>query len=245
MLAEIENKNDEKIINEIEKDYIFLQDWLNECSSYILGVILADGYLNPISDPAGKRLTLDLAIKDVDYLIKLAIWLGIKKIKYRMDKSGNIVSAKFRFYGAKALEPLYKMNLHVSKSTKFDESIFNYVPQKYKSHFLRGIFDGDGCMYLRKNENRGTLSFHMGNREVLERIKKEFHDKLGIIKGSIRCHKDSKNKWTLEYNSRVDIVKILDYMYTDHEKSFWLPRKKEKGDIYKERNSKNEVSIII
>ncbi len=108
---------------------------------------------------------------------------------------------------------------------------FPNIKEDLYSHFIRGYFDGDGCISINsRNEKKWIKSksiyktykrigydFNiLSTKEMLESIKNIFVKKLNINCKIIKRHKSrDNNNYTLIILGRKQIKKTLDYMYYD------------------------------
>lgn len=110
---------------------------------------------------------------------------------------------------------------------------FPNVEDKFKKHVIRGIFDGDGSVYvnrtstnykgIRKTYTYINASITTGSEKMGIKLKEIFNAN-GIGATII---KDSRGKsvWYVKIYSRENIRKLFDYLYNDSE--VFLKRKKD------------------
>lgn len=116
--------------------------------AYWLGFIFADGYQN------GQELVLNLQPKDAEHLKKLKKSLQSEhNITIHPENENNYGKASFRVYSSKLCEDLNKMGCMQAKSKILT---FPNLKSEFISDFIRGVFDGDGCVYIDK---RGYKAF--------------------------------------------------------------------------------------
>lgn len=181
-----------------------------EEKAYWLGFIFADGY---VSD--NNNFEISLGIKDKSHLLKLSNLI-----------SKNITEDSFRcrlgIKNKKLVEDLNKYGVIPRKSLilKFPTNINNLLI----SHFIRGYFDGDGCIYYGKSELRSSsMSVTLlGTLNMLQNIEKHSNIKVSYQHDK-RHHQDCHS---FRISKTIDIIKILDYMYKDS--TIYLDRKYEK-----------------
>ena len=100
----------------------------------------------------------------------------------------------------------------------------NVVPNNLIRHFIRGYFDGDGCVFFRtykvldKRVNKKidsknyTLNF-VGTKEFLLKIKT-------ILSSELQTNKDIEirpkgKSYQLSYGGSTNFIKIFEYLYSD------------------------------
>lgn len=114
----------------------------------------------------------------------------------------------------KIYNDLFELGLYPNKSLTVN---FPKIPQKYLGHFIRGYFDGDGCIYFEKRKgSKGQLIikrirtiFTSGSKKFLEEMDNVLSG-IGIDNGKIYL---SKRSYQSMYNTK-DSIKIFKLIYT-------------------------------
>lgn len=107
--------------------------------AYAVGLLTTDGNLSK----DGRHL--DLTSKDIEQLENFKKCIGLKiKISWKTSGYSGKKYPRIQFGNVKLYRWLLKIGLMPNK-TKIINQI--KVPDKYFFDFLRGHFDGDGCMY--------------------------------------------------------------------------------------------------
>ena len=121
------------------------------------------------------------------------------------------------------------------KENKSMDVPFPDVPYKYLPDFIRGYFDGDGCVYQRKN-GRFVCTFVCGSKEFLETIYQKIKDTSPYIGGYF--YKENKY-YRLSFGS-ADTARIAKFIYSRRNGELRLHRKYNKmmqsGVKYKKWN---------
>ena len=100
------------------------------------------------------------------------------------------------------------------------------LPEELYPHFIRGYFDGDGCIPHSMVDYSTNM---VGTKEVLSKFQ-EILDKQSI-KTTLRIHTNNgKNTYMLRTNSKLNSKLFLDYIYQNSE--LYLYRK---SDLYKKK----------
>lgn len=204
----------------VNNDYF--KTW-NHNMAYILGFLLSDGYV-------GKTF-ISFVVQKVDEEILQFIQKEISPSRpitdrNRLDARSNKYShcACIKINSETIIEDLRKLGVRPLKKNR--NSIPN-IPKEYIWDFIRGIFDGDGSIQLRKLERSYKGDFRAGrvkitfpNLEFLETLKKDFLMDLGsIVKSSTsNCY-----HWNL--SDRKKIIALFSQIYNGN---FSLSRKSEK-----------------
>ena len=99
---------------------------------------------------------------------------------------------------------------HINKT---NEAAFpNTLPEIYYKDFVRGIFDGDGCLQLQDKIYHCRFDLTSASKEFLEEIRPIItaHAKTNGYLG-----KETKyDVWHLNYSGH-QVVQILDWLYND------------------------------
>lgn len=194
-----------------------------EESFYLAGFIAADGCINQNL----TMLTIDLSLKDADYLQTL-IKLLMPNRPYRVGKSSNKLYdiARFTIYSKTIVSDLKRFNITPRKSLTYQFPI-HLANHPLLKHFLRGYMDGDGCWKLHKKENmvtRVSLSV-LGTYHLISNFKLALEINCNFVsKAAIRQPKNQKIH-ELEYGENQICATIYNYLYDGA--TIFLPRKKE------------------
>jgi len=187
----------------------FFKTWSRN-SSYVLGFIYADGHLEDASYLRGKYLRFTSTDRSL-----------IEKIKKSLNSDHTIVVIagsgnrkaiyRLRIGSHKIYNDLENIGLHPRKSLDIK---FPYVPYSFLSDFVRGYFDGDGCIAFEKVKNRPynrlKVIFTSGSKDFLESLSKKLKQR---CIGKIGRVYDSHQSYQLIYNSVV-AAKLLEFMYS-------------------------------
>ena len=120
--------------------------------AYWLGFITADGYVVNNEQHRNHELGIEIGIKDINHLKKFASAIktdqevGIRKktpfINKGYDKEYNMCF--LRLYSKSLVESLEKYNIVQNKTY---DLVFPSINDKYVWDYIRGYFDGDGCVF--------------------------------------------------------------------------------------------------
>lgn len=216
-----------------ECDKFFFETIDNEIKAYWLGVMFADG--NVSLNPSGTgQVFISSVDKDwIDQFRKHIHYTG--KLRKETHKHYHKDIWKLHITNDKLFQDLCKIGCvpHKSKIIKFpiiDDSLVH--------HFIRGYFDGDGCVSIHKylsGKNITTLnsSICSGSKEFLEILMQYIP-----VKHNVLHH---RNKVYIVTYGVKDSYSFYNYMYSDA--TVYLERKKIKFEEYaKERRSTTIIS---
>lgn len=196
----------------------------NERKAYFLGLLYADGCVSKdgcvsisLSGEEDKHI-LDEFIKDI---------CPNKKMEFLFPKGGH-KAYRVSLRREKLVNSLIKLGCIPRKSLKL-KSIPN-ISSSLIRHFIRGYFDGDGC--ITKNKKGMSVSI-VGTKKFLKEIK----DRLGeaeIISFIYKTSSKSGKTFVLKFGSKKSIDLFYDLLYKDT--SIFLIRKKNKFNyLYENR----------
>lgn len=208
-----------------------------EDKAYWLGFIAADGYISK-TKYKNDVLGISLAVKDYSHLEKFK-----KSISYTGDIKEYISSgyAKSK-YSRIAIRDSNVVNDLLSHGIKYNKSLtldFDsiLVPDFLMNHFIRGYFDGDGCItysiHNKYKDRRYAIKF-CGTKSVLQGI--DLYLPVKKTHKLSKRKKDQKDNYGLEIGGNNQVMDILEYMYSNS--NIFLDRKHERYiDFLQYRNS--------
>lgn len=194
-------------------NFHFFDKW-SEDLAYIIGFTMADGCISE------NRLSYGVNIKDIAILEFIKNKLAPEHSIFIRDEYRNTTlcrCARLRIGSIKLCNMLSNYNIIPQKTGK--EKLPD-IPIEYRKDFIRGLFDGDGCVNI-SNKTTTQLTFQIcsSNRNFLSEIKSISFD-YGYI------HRKGPNCWAWYIYKQSDIANIYKYMYDSN--GFCLLRKKEK-----------------
>lgn len=118
----------------------------SEEKAYFLGLMYSDGYI--FSSKHTKGLGIQLQEPDKELLIKFNQCLKsnypLMVVKRLDENHQNCI--RLYGYSKKIAEDLTKQGCFENKTKKLQFPSCNQVPSNLIHHFIRGYFDGDGCV---------------------------------------------------------------------------------------------------
>lgn len=214
----------DKTFKTIEKrKYIFNLNYFEkidtEDKAYFLGFLYADGC---VSKDAVK---LELKSYDKHILESFREKIGAKnkELKYRKSSDTYVIY----FNSKKMIDDLKKLGCTPRKTSTLTFPTHEQVSDCLIHHFMRGYFDGDGCIY-ESSKKSGTNTFSVvGNINFVCDYKNTLFKKIGK-KNDVRLymHKKSVGISSLYVGGNLQIEKIYDFLYKNA--TLFLFRKKNK-----------------
>ena len=192
-----------------------------EDKAYFLGLIYSDGCLLNNQDDYRYKVTLKLHNKDKDILEKF-----IKCVNGEMDLwfHGQRKMCEVSLSGKKIVNDLQDKGVYSNKTfiLKYPE-----LDKDLERHFLRGYFDGDGCIRIntdkRDGSKRGDLRIVGGSVEMMDSINQRMNVLFGTNINKLYGPKNKDYKF-IGWAGMKDIEKIYEGFYTNA--SLFLNRKK-------------------
>jgi hypothetical protein len=181
-----------------------------EKKAYWLGFIYADGSIYKSNDNVSNHLVIKLSSKDKGHLDKFKNDFNLPHdIKLRKENGfgGGFESARIRITSKELVNDLIGHGCVPNKTfiiqfPQIDETLYN--------HFIRGYFDGDGCISTTDNQNQITI---LGNYDFLSSIQNILIEKCKLNKTKI----SKKNKvYSLHYGGNLNSRKFGDFLYNNY-----------------------------
>ncbi len=127
----------------------FFKTWSRD-SAYVLGFIFADGHLEDAPYIRGKYVRFTNT--DRSLIEKIKNSLGSSHKIVIVPASGNKKEKYILRIGShKIYNDLERLGLHPRKSLDMEFPLISY---RFLSDFVRGYFDGDGCVSIAKKKDR-------------------------------------------------------------------------------------------
>lgn len=214
-----------KFLKVHEIDETFFKSIEREEQAYVLGFLYADGcnYIHK-SDRCVSFTQLE---QDKDILDKIRIAMKFTNPNYckEVQKTNNKISYTLNIYNRIISEDAEILGVVSNKSLVLQFPTF--IPEDLMRHFIRGYFDGDGCIWEGKpkidSKNRfihnmkftftGCYSFINSLQDYLVEHLGFKKTKLNFSKAKNPNNNTSENVCTMEYSGRKQIEKFYHYLY--------------------------------
>lgn len=198
---------------DVNHDYFEVIDTENK--AYWLGFLYADGYVT-----RKQYVGLALHVKDKDHIVKFKNDIESEHpiATYRCETSyGKTEYARLCFVSPKMCNDLIKHGCILSKTLSLEPPLF--LDSSLISAFIRGYFDGDGCVTTggRKNPKMTIV----GNKEILQWMNEQLP-----APGPLQF--DRRKPYVAEiYNTDTKAIINLEWIYADAK--IFLDRKHKKA----------------
>jgi intein-encoded DNA endonuclease-like protein len=191
----------------------------SEFEAYFLGLMITDGTVHSKRNAAA--ISLLEADKNVLEIFSNFVY-GQNACKIYNVKNSNNKCCKLSFYNKELKDNLIKHGCCPRKTFVTTYPEVNGL----HDHFIRGLFDGDGCIYISKNERAkvifvGTKALEDGIINMTNNIYN-----LNINYSFYQGKKYKKNICEMTINRKEDVRTFLNFIYKDA--TVYINRKYEK-----------------
>lgn len=156
--------------------YNLFDEW-NEKVAYLLGFIMADGYIQ-LKDHGGNSNTLQINanVRDIDIIYKIAAALKYRgniyhKCRFRKDRDQTEYDVGIQINNKWMIQQIHNKGIPLQKKS-YTATFPNDIPKVLIRHFIRGLIDGDGWISwgLRKaNKNFYSILVGLcGTKNIIE-----------------------------------------------------------------------------
>ena len=122
---------------------------------------------------------------------------------------------------------LLKLGISPNKTMSVN---YPLIPENLQNHFMRGVFDGDGCISIhhdkRDNSDRGQVNICSGSFDFIEKYVDNMVKYCGVKKNNIRQPKGTY--YVIDWGGLSDVESVYEFLYK--ESNIFLKRKKETYD---------------
>jgi intein-encoded DNA endonuclease-like protein len=177
----------------------------NKSLGYLFGAIVGDGTINISKSTHMPRFKLNVKDKDFANSFANAIY---NICNYRPPI--NIYYAPYRKYKHNYCNNLYyKVSFHSDSFYKLYNKKFDNIINKYPINFLKGVYDAEGYVTLRKDKKHFVIGLGMTNKKIIYLIRKHL-DKLNIThKLFIARTRTTNRPYYKIYISNTDSIELF------------------------------------
>jgi intein/homing endonuclease len=203
--------------------------------AYFLGFCFADAY----NSQSVNSFKIALKSDDVDHLKKFARLLSYpeEEVSTHINLIQKINTCNITLHSKYFCSQMAKLGCPQAKSLIIKYPI--WMPDDLHVHFIRGLFDGDGSLTKRKN-NEWKFSI-AGTLDICNSIKKIINNKLNI---QTAIYPPSSNVHEIQTNGNEKILKITNWLYFNSTPDMRLDRKFEKYKELKFQQENKQKKII-
>ncbi len=218
-------------------DLDFFENIDKEEKAYFLGFLYADGHI--LSKGNGVSITLQEDDKEILEQFSKLIYGSVKLTNQEHNLKNNKIGKyiNLAFYGEKIHSDLIKWGC-TSKKT-FTITFPNNLPNNMYRHFIRGFFDGDGCISI--NKDGATIIDITSNEDFLKGLSDYLVTNENIKFTNIynKISNTETNTRFMQSKSISVVNQFMSYLYKDS--SIFIKRKYNKYLEFKKIN-KNKIN---
>lgn len=200
----------------------------SEEKAYWLGFIYADGYIS-IASSGQKVFGISLSINDKKHLEKFKNDIKATNPINEYASSGYSSNhyCRIAITSEKTVNDLIDKGVVEHKTNVLTFPTEEQVPKHLVHHFIRGYFDGDGCItsYKLSGYDRYKTSF-VGTYKFLQSINEIIYEKYSIKIPRLFKRREDHEVYSLEYASNKRSKILYNFMYENA--TIYLDRKYEK-----------------
>lgn len=217
--------------------------------AYFLGLLYADGCLSQIKTKTNYvKQQVQISLTDEELVRSLHEkfpFFNLQIFDFGKYKSTWSTQYALRKANKSLFQDLQSWGLSPQKSrSNLDKLSLPELQGPFISHFIRGVFDGDGSISIpKKRPNLRRVEICCASKLFLTHIKQV------LEQNNISCpilRKKNNNKtplFVLEWVNSRDIIALREYLY--YEATIYLKRKKELFDSFKKIDKKEQNPLCI
>lgn len=185
----------------VNDDYFANQ---NDKMAYFLGFLMADGNVSSTDN----KIQICLSEEDADFLEIFYNEIGGSPIAHYTQNNGKQKICRWQCLSSKIKKDLIYYDV-IPRKTGFAKIPTNLRKDFYPD-FIRGYFDGDGCIWIEKNGAVG-FSITSHNKEILEQIIEYFKEN-NIPEVKIKIDNRYNINYSFKYRKKAS-EKIYNLLY--------------------------------
>lgn len=189
----------------------------SEEKAYLCGLFNADGCVYTKGTKAGNLFNIQLQKQDgymIDF-IKERLNINRQVVIDKRDESCSISLVNNYF-----VSKLMSLGITEGKDNRFMPK----VPNELKRHWLRGLFDGDGSITIKKRSARHNVQYCviiLGHSQLINQVKAWLINELNISDNKL-CS-DGGDAYSIRLANQRDFLAVTNYMYENA--TIYLTRK--------------------
>jgi intein-encoded DNA endonuclease-like protein len=197
-----------KEADKAKRKYIVHDEYFSNQNSrmaYLLGFLMADGNVSSTSN----KVQICLSEQDAEFLTIFYNEIGGSPVAHYTQNNGKQKICRWQCLSSQIKKDLISYDV-IPRKTGFAK-IPGKLNKEFYPDFIRGYFDGDGCIWIEKNGAVGfSLTSH--NKEILEQVIDYFEEN-DITRVSIKTDNRCNTNYSFKYRKKASekIYKLLYY----------------------------------
>lgn len=210
----------------------------SENEAYFLGLITSDGNLTTANN--GNTHVVQINLQENDKIV-LEIFANdiiqggkSKPLSYLIKKENGKNQYKLSINNKQIYYNLQNLGLMERKSLIIKE-LCDKIPKELYHHYIRGLFDGDGSVFICKN-GECKINYYSGSYDFVSSYKDYCCKNIKLTNNKI--YKGST--FFVGWGRLIDIIKFYNFIYKDA--TVYIPRKYYKFlEIFKLKENTEEI----
>lgn len=216
----------------IDDTYFEIIDTPNK--AYWLGFLYADGCITEIKRNGKlKSMMLEMTLNSEDKFHLDRLRMSLSSNCSIVDKTIKDIytASRLTICNTKICRDLIRLGCTPRKSLTLNFPTEDQVPKHLQRHFIRGYFDGDGCVFVNNNSEKTSgsakcsVSF-VGTKPFLEKLQDILNNEIGLTKVTI-YQKLNNNAYSCMWGGESNMKTIYEYLYKGQD-LIYLLRKRDK-----------------
>jgi hypothetical protein len=223
--------NEEEVVfQKIRYNENFFMEWSAEMA-YVLGLIYSDGNLHIRKAKSGYKLgVLSFAQKDKELVEKFLTLMNCDAtIRFKEKREFENTTAGELYYFSIGNNDIANdlIRLGVTQNKSLDMQ-FPEIPEDYIRHFVRGIFDGDGSVYIERKNNGLRVKLLSGSKCFIDQLNIHMTEH-GFRNRNISYSHTEENPgaYFIRYNTIYEVRLFYEFIYIGVSSRLYYTRKKE------------------
>lgn len=207
-------------------EYIF-ENIDTEEKAYWLGFLMADGY----NHESKTCVAIKIQAEDIETLEQLKSFLNYDGPIHFYTRETKVSHLTREYCELYICSPIFSKILAEKgcvQGKTYALQFPEYLPKSLINHFIRGYFDGDGCLSITKRKDRASSSliyqFNMvGTKDFVEKVKSILVEELSLTNTITMCYSKAA---TIRWSGKNVVTKIMKYLYKNA--TVYMKRKHDK-----------------
>lgn len=206
--------------------------------AYILGLLASDGCVSKNTN----HLRIDLSVMDEEILYKIKEVFDFEGAVGRYTNNSGHEYSQLRVCSPTMKKDLAHYGIIPAKTYTLQPPLF--LEEKYWIDYIRGYFDGDGCIFINYEKYKYDWYICGAKKDVLEWMQSVLLNQYGIQTYLHRTAEVLKNGdyfYSIHVYKKTDIIKLFNILYVPN--SLFLQRKYELMKNFYDIKSKRLYSL--
>jgi hypothetical protein len=193
-----------------------------EEKAYWLGFFYADAY----NKETTGQIIIELQERDKDHLHKCANFFGKPREPFlQLKNKGKYRAYRLELNGRYLSNRLKEKGCHRAKS--FTITFPQWLDENLTKHFVRGYFDGDGCIYIHQDQLGIEI---ISTQEMITSLSELLKINIDVKPRISHPERYTDNTYRLDFGGSRQVLRFCEWIYKDA--TVFLDRKHKKYTTY-------------